>query len=461
MVVGQLSSRTEVAVIGSGPGGYVAALRAADSGLDVTLIDPNPLGGTCLNVGCIPSKALIEVADLHHRATHSTSLGLIAQMQVDMPTVQQHLQSVTAGLRTGVGSLLSNAGVSVIAGIAHFARPDRLSIEIGESVQHLEFDDVIVATGSRPITLDAFPLGSSAGGAKIVDSTGALAVTALPASVAVVGGGYIGVELGTAFAKLGAAATIIEAAPSILGGVAPQLRRVVERRLSDLGVRVLTDTKAMQPNGAAVVTDSGESIDAELTIIAIGRRPNSDTCSLDTTGVHIDPQGFVTVDEHQRAAPNVYAIGDLTRGPALAHRASADAERCVAAILGHPVVASGVIPEVIFSDPEIVSVGTTLTAADRQGLSVHRFPHAASARAATIGANAGLTLLVADAEGTILGIHAVGPHVSELAGEAALAVEMAAHIDDLAFTVHPHPTMSETLAEAASLARGFPLHIRA
>lgn len=460
MVVGELASRADLAVIGSGPGGYVAALRAADAGLDVTLIDPNPLGGTCLNVGCIPSKALIEVADLRHRAANSSDLGLTGQLGVAMPVVQQHLRSVTQGLRDGVAGLLRSAGVTVVAGTAHFARRDRLSIEIGDTLQHLEFDDVIVATGSRPIALEAFPLGTVATGGLVVNSTGALALETVPDALVVVGGGYIGIELGTAFAKLGSSVTIIEAESTLLGSVSQELRRVVERRLDELGVHVLTNTRAIAAEHDAVRTDSGTNVDADVTLIAVGRRPNSDTCSLAVSGAQIDAKGFVAVDETQRAAGNVYAIGDLTRGPALAHRASADAERAVDAIMGHPTIPGAVIPEVIFSDPEIISIGVSIDEAEQRAWGVHRFTHRASARAATMGASRGLTVLIADAEGTVQGIHAVGAHVSELAGEAALAVEMAAHIDDIAFTIHPHPTMSETIAEAASLARGLPLHVR-
>lgn len=460
MVVGELATRTELAIIGSGPGGYVAALRAADAGLDVTLIDPAPLGGTCLNVGCIPSKALIEVADLRHRAATSENLGLSGRLNVDMSVLQDHLQSVTSGLRQGVAGLLASAGVTVIAGRANFARHDRLSIEIGDAVEHLEFDDVIVATGSRPLALEAFPVGPFEGGGTIVNSTGALALAQVPDSMAVIGGGYIGIELGTAFAKLGSAVTVIETEATLLSSVPQRLRRVVEGRLKRLGIQVRTGTTATGPGPHGVMTSTGERIDAQVTLVAVGRRPNSDTCSLDVTSAQIDPQGFVTVDDAHRAAPNVYAIGDLTRGPALAHRASADAERAVEALLGHATVPSGVIPEVIFSDPEIISVGVTPREAEDQNWQVHRFPHGASARALTMGAGDGLTLLVTDPAGTVQGVHAVGAHVSELAGEACLAVEMAAHIDDLAFTIHPHPTMSETFAEAASLARGLPLHVR-
>lgn len=455
MVVGAIGSRTDVVVIGSGPGGYVAALRAADAGREVTLIERDALGGTCLNVGCIPSKTLIETANLRHRANAASATGLVGSLQVSMPTVQQHLESVSAGLRQGVASLLSDAGVTLIQGTAHFARYDRLSIEHGEHVSHLEFEDAIVATGSRPLELPFFPFGG-----RILDSTSALALTELPQSIVLIGAGYIGVELGTAFAKLGATVTLVEAANSILPAVPAQLRRPVERTLRNLGVTVITGRHASEPVDDGVELDNGEYIPADATIVAVGRRPNSDLCSLDIVGAETDERGFVIVDEHLRAAPHIYAIGDLTAGPALAHRATADAEQAVHHLTRGWNVAPSVIPEVIFSDPEIMSVGASIDQDDQSGLSVHRFPHAANARAQTTGSSGGATFVVADSLGTVVGVHAVGPHVSELAGEATLAIEMAATLDDLSLTVHPHPTLSETIAEASLLARGVPLHIR-
>ena len=455
MVVGAIGERTDVVVIGSGPGGYVAALRAADGGRDVMLIERDALGGTCLNVGCIPSKALIEVASFHHRAAANAVPGVSAHVHTDMHAVADHLDSVSAGLRNGVNHLLADAGVTVVPGTAHFARRDRLSVAHQDQVRHIDFDHAIVATGSRPVELPDLPLSD-----RVLDSTGALAVRELPASVAILGGGYIGVELGTAFAKLGAAVTLVEAADTILPALHPQLRRPVQRRLRQLDVTILTGTRALRSDCDTIVLDNGTTLSPTFTIVAVGRRPNSDSCSLDVAGAKIDEQGFVTVDEHLLAAPGVYAIGDVTSGPALAHRATRDAERAVDHLLGHPTIAPAAIPEVIFSDPEVMSVGITLSQAGDTGLGIHRFPLGANARAQTIGTNLGGTWIVADHDGTVLGVHAVGPHVSELAGEAALAIELAATIDDLALTVHPHPTVSESIAEAAMLARGMPLHIR-
>lgn len=451
MVVGAISSRTELAIIGAGPGGYVAALRAADAGIDVTLIDRAELGGTCLNVGCIPSKALIELAQVRHGALSASARGLTAQVSVDAETIAGHLQAVSRQLRRGVGSLLQDAGVTVIKGDANFARYDRLSIATDDSVQHLEFDNAIIATGSRPIGLPAFALDN-----RIVTSTGALSLTSVPQHMAVIGGGYIGVELGTAWAKLGSQVTIVEQGPHVLPNVAAELRQPVERRLEQLGVTVLPHTTAERPTEQGVQLAGGEHAMADIIVIAVGRRPNSDQTSIDSLNLDLNEQRQIVVDAQMRAKPGIYAIGDLTPGPALAHKASAEAEVAVHAITGRAdSFAPAAIPEVIFSDPEIMSVGAPIGSG-----ATYRFPHAASARARTIGESSGATYLVADEAGTVIGVHATGPHASELAGEATLAIEMAATIEDLAGTIHAHPTMSESLAEAAWLAFGHPLHIR-
>jgi len=456
LVVGAIGSRTEVAVIGGGPGGYVAALRAADAGLDVTLIERDRLGGTCLNVGCIPSKALIEVANIRHDAIAAASIGLRSRVHVDDPALARHLQAVTRRLRGGVRQLLADAGVTVVRGEASFARYDRLSIAAGDQVSHLEFDHAVLATGSRPVLLPGIDLSPTT-----VTSTGALAIEELPSSAVVIGAGYIGVEIGTAWAKLGVRVSLVDTASSILPGMAELLRRPVARRLETLGVDVHTSSRVVRRTPTGVDLESGDSIDADLVVITVGRRPNSDQASIDTIGIELTPGGHIVVDEWMRATTGVYAIGDLVDGPALAHKATAEAEVAVDAITGR--IGPGrptVVPAVVFSDPEIMSVGAGLEDGSGATHQVRRFPHTASARAQTIGEPAGGTYLVVDEAGTVLGVHAVGPHVSELAGEAALAVEMAATVEDLSLTVHPHPTMSESIAEAAWLARGHPLHIR-
>lgn len=464
MVVGAIGGRTEVAIIGSGPGGYVAALRAAEAGREVTLIEAAQIGGTCLNVGCIPSKVLIETASLNGRAASAASRGLTGELSFDMAIAAKHIAGVSTRLRNGVSSLLAAAGVTVISGTAHFARYDRLSIESDGQVTHLDFDNAIIATGSRPIELADMPFSD-----RVVDSTGALALSALPDRIAIVGGGYIGVELGTAFSKLGASVTLVEAADSILPQVPAPIRRPVERRLRQLGVTVRTGLRACGLDGVSLRVGAAgpgqadpidaATVDTDLVVVAVGRRANGDTCSADMAGVQVGPDGMINVDDNLLAARNIYAIGDVIAGPALAHRASHDAARVVAHMTGlaHPGPAT--IPAVIFSDPEIVLAGESIAAADERGFAVSKFPHRANARAQTVEATSGATWLVSDASGTIVGMHVVGPHASELVGQAVLAIEMAATVEDLSLSVHAHPTLSESIAEAAWLARGTPLHI--
>ena len=455
MVVGAISSRTELAIVGAGPGGYVAALRAADAGIEVTLIERDALGGTCLNVGCVPSKTLIEVANVRSRALQGPTIGLDATVAVRGTDLAAHITKVNTSLRTGVQALLRDAGVTVVSGDASFARYDRLSIASDGQVTHLEFDNAIIATGSRPTPLASLPFGGN-----VLSSTGALSLDHVPSDMAIVGGGYIGVELGTAWAKLGTRVTIVEAAASLLPGVAETLRTPVQRRLASLGVDVRCATRAVEVVDGGLQLDDGTDIAAEYVVVAIGRTPNSDQASIDSLGLRLSPHGHIMVDHQMRATSGIYAIGDLVPGPALAHKATAEAEVAVDAILGRSPSNDAFIPEVIFSDPEILTVGVGIDDASAAGMAVHRFPHSASARAHTLSSTSGATYLVTDEAGTIVGVSAVGPHVSELAGEATLAVEMAATATDLAFTVHPHPSLSESLAEAAWLATGSPLHVR-
>lgn len=453
MVVGAVAERTEVAIVGAGPGGYAAALRAADAGFDTVLIDKADLGGTCLNVGCIPSKDLIETAALFHGAQRRAGLHLAGSFDVAEAAAQR--AEVIAGLRQGISSLLAAAGVRVVPGTAHFARHDRLSIAHDDAVWHLDFDYAIAATGSRPIQLSGFTPSE-----RVIDSTGAVTLTSLPTSMAVIGAGYIGVELGTAYAKLGCAVTIIEAGDRVLPEMPAELAKPVARRLSDLGVTVETGVGAERSTDTGVVLNDGRELSAELVVVAVGRRPNADLCSIEAAGATLSESGHVQVDNRLRATEQVYAIGDLTAGPALAHRATSDAERAIDDICGKPAIEPLVVPAIIFGDPEIMMAGVSPDDAPGHGMTVHRFPHAASARAQTLRSTTGSTIVVADADGTVVGVHAVGPHASELAGEAVVAIEMAATVEDLGAIVHPHPTMTETIAEAALVAGGSPLHVR-
>lgn len=462
MVVGEVATATDVLVIGGGPGGYAAALRVAGRGLTVTLVERDAIGGTCLNVGCIPSKVLIHASELTHLAETSARTGVTLSAKVDIAQVHEHMTSVVTGLTDGVGSLLNTAGVVVIAGTARFASPSRVVVASDAGVSHIEFGQAIIASGSRPVVLPAFPVD----GARIVDSTGALfSGDTVPDSLTVIGGGYIGVELGTAWAKLGAAVTIVEATDSLLPGLDARLSRVVHRRLKELNVTVLLNTRAVKPTATGLTIDGPDgqqNLDADRIVVSVGRRPNTDDLGLDVVGIEPTSTGHITVDASRRANRRILAIGDVTNGPALAHKATAEAE--VAAITASGGTATfdpACVPAVVFSDPEVATVGLTLDEARTQGIDAERFvfPLGASARARTLDAATGHAELVVDEEGSIIGAHLAGPHVSELISQMAFAIEMAATAEEVAATIHPHPTMSESLLEAALGAIGTPLHV--
>jgi dihydrolipoamide dehydrogenase len=465
----------DLLVIGGGPGGYSAALRAAAAGRTVTLVERDRIGGVCLNVGCIPSKALIHVADTAALPSETGAIGVDLQASVDLDRAQAWIGDVVGRLTGGVDQLLRDAGVTVDTGTARFATARRVAVTRGDDATFYEFGSVVLATGSRPVELSGLPFD----GQQIIDSTAALALRRVPRRLTVVGGGYIGVELGGAFAKLGAEVTIVELADQLLPGMPLGLARTLERALRARGLTIRLGTKVLERNGADLIIE-GPSGEARLpisnggdladgvVIVAVGRRPNTDALGLSQPGVRTDSDGRILVAPDRRAAKDVYAIGDITPGPALAHKATAEAEVAVTAAGGRPAAFDpATIPAVVFSDPQVATVGLTAEQAAEDGADAitFRFPLSASGRALVLGRPEGYVEVVAErgggpAGGTVLGVHMVGAGVAELAAEAALAVEMGATAEDLALTIAPHPTLSEALAEAAMGALGRPLHIR-
>ena len=462
MVVGEVSSSVDLLVIGGGPGGYAAALNASRLGRKVSLVENRFMGGTCLNVGCIPSKALIEIADLAHLGSNTKDLGVKISTSVDMSKVNDHVKNLVTDLSNGVSFLLDKAEVDVINGTARFTRPNRVAVESeGGHLEHLEFRDAIVATGSSPMTLQNLPTN----GKTVVDSETLLFQDSIPDQLTLVGGGYIGVELATVYAKLGSRVVIVESEEQLLPGFNKQLSKKLENGLRSLGIGICLGYKAVSFAGNELIIESDKessSIPTDLVGVVAGRKPNSDTVNIVESGASLLSTGHVKVDLQRRATEHVFAIGDLTLGPALAHKATAEAK--VAAD-----VACGIsndfepncIPMVVFSDPQIVTVGIDpdIDQHSEMNLNSFRFPFSASSRAKTLGDESGFVNLVADEEGTIVGFQAIGKHVAELAGEAALAIETATSIDDLIGTIHAHPTMSETISEAALGVAGEPLHI--
>jgi dihydrolipoamide dehydrogenase len=467
MVVGNVPDPADLVVIGAGPGGYAAALHAARAGRKVTLVERDGaagIGGVCLNTGCIPSKALIEAAELNHRSRHSAHMG-VPQVSgaFSLGQFQKWKNDVIGGLTNGVRGLLANAGVEIVAGIAAVTDPNILVISTpDDQARFLQFKGLIIATGSSPIALPGLPFDNDA----ILDATGLLALTELPNTLAVVGGGYIGLELGTAMAKLGVKVSIVEAQSALLPGLDPSLSQPLMRRLSALGVKVHLNSKAAGHENGQLQLDNdgkgGESVAAAKVLVAIGRSANTAALGLEVFGTKLD-KGIIQVGADRRITDRVAAIGDITPGPALAHKASAEAAIAVQALCGERVAFEpAAIPAIVFSDPEIASAGLTLDEAAQAGYdaAAARIPLTASGRAATLGAREGFAQLIHEqGSGAILGAHIASPHASELIAEAVLAIEMGVTVEDLALTIHAHPTLSELSAEAAHLAIGHPLHV--
>jgi dihydrolipoamide dehydrogenase len=453
VVVGEVARPVEVLVVGGGPGGYTAAARAAELGREVVLVERDRLGGVCLNAGCIPSKALISAANDLERIAALGERGISASPTLDLAGVQAWKRSVVEGLVRGVRQLL--AKVEVVEGTARLLDPHRVAVESADRVSHFRFEHAILAAGSRPVALEALPVD----GERVLDSTAALELEEVPATVAVVGGGYVGIEIGTALAKLGARVTVVEALDRILSGFDAELVREVERTLASLGVAVRTKAtpRGLEP-GALVVTspDGTERVEAARVVVAAGRRPNSDDLQLEEAGIATLESGHLEVDQQRRTrVRSVLAIGDLTPGPGLAHKAMEEGRVAAEAIAGLPSGFDQHVPLIAFTDPELASVGMTEAEARqaRVPVAVGRARFAASGRAAILGQRRGLVKLVADAgSGIVLGVQLAGPHATDLVGEAALAVETACRAEDLARTVHPHPTLTEALGEAAAAA---------
>jgi dihydrolipoamide dehydrogenase len=460
--------KTEVVVIGSGPGGYVAAIRAGQLGKKVVCVDKEFVGGVCLNVGCIPSKALISASKAYEKARHNETMGIFAtDVKVDVARLQSWKQEIVNKLTGGVKQLLKGAGAQYLAGTAVFVAPHKLEVKKadGQSVL-LEAEQVIIATGSRPIEIPGFKTDQK----RILDSTGGLALAEIPKRLAVIGGGYIGLELGSLYAKLGAKVTVIEGTGSLLPGMDPELVGVVQRKLKKAGVEILLESKALgweEKDGAARVTvetkEGKKAIDADRVLVTVGRKANVDNLGLDKIGVKVE-RGFITVDKQQRTSvPGVYAIGDVCGQPMLAHKASREAEVVAEVVSGHKSEMDAVaIPAVVFTDPEIAYVGLQQHEAERQGrkIKIGTFAFAALGRALAINETDGFVKIIADAAtDEVLGFGMVGPEVSDLISEAALALEMGAFLPDLALTVHPHPTLGEAVMEAAKAALGESPHI--
>ena len=460
-----MSEQYDVVVIGGGPGGYVAAIRAGQLGLRTACVEMANLGGVCLNVGCIPSKALIHASKLYWKTRNGSHMGILgANVGIDMGAMIDWKDGIAGKLTSGVGTLLKANGVQHIVGRGRLAGPGKVIVEGAGGPQTLQTRNVILATGSTPVQIPFLPWGEH-----ILDSTGALALRAVPKSLAVVGGGVIGMELGEVFARLGSDVTIIEALPRVLAAFDADLVRPLEQKQAKkLGMKHWVDTKVtgakVDGDGVLLATSGKVSGEAryDKVLVAVGRRPNSANLGLETVGLQPDARGFVAVDDQQRTgAPGIYAIGDLAGNPMLAHKASKEGEVAAEVIAGHAAAMDAIIPSVVYTDPEIATVGPTLEELRASGrpLKIGKFGFGALGRAMTADATDGFARVIGDADtGEVLAIHLVGAEASELVAEAGLALEMSADLDDLALTVHSHPTMAEAVMEAAKAALGEAIH---
>lgn len=461
--------KVEAVVIGAGPGGYVAGIRLGQLGKKALVIEKAAAGGVCLNVGCIPSKALIHAAKLYAEASQSADIGIqVDNLRLDVARLQRWKEGIVGKLTSGVKQLLKSNGCDFRQGNATLlsAHTIRLVPPDGADEIVVETEDIIIATGARPVTIPSLPFDDR----RIVDSTGALAFAEIPRNLVVVGAGYIGMEIGTLYAKFGSKVTFVEALPTILPGSEPECVQVVARKAKKLGMEILLGAKAKalreQDGHAVLAVETAEGmveLPADKVLVAVGRRPNVEDLGLEIAGVQT-VGGFIAVDRQMRTnVPNIYAIGDVAGQPMLAHKASREAEVAAEVIAGkNAEMDARVIPAVVFTDPEIASAGLTAEEAQKRGheVRVGKFPFAALGRALANHDSDGFCKVVTDKEsGDVLGIHVVGQGAGDIISEAALAIEMGAVAEDVGLTVHPHPTLPEAIMEAAKAARGEAIHM--
>ena len=464
-----MAERSHLAVVGAGPGGYAAAFMAADQGMRVTLIDaaPNP-GGVCLYRGCIPSKALLHVAKLVREAQAASAWGVqFGPPQIDLARLRAWKDSVVGKMTGGLGTLSAQRKVNYLQGRARFSGPGTLLVTGSAGRQSVTFDRAVIATGSRPARIPSLWLDSE----RMMDSTAALELSDLPASLLVIGGGYIGLELGSVYAALGCRVTVVEMLAGLLPGADRDLAGVLARELAGRFAKVYLDTRVESleetvggVTAALATPDGAVSETFDKVLMSVGRTPNTGDLGLEQLGIAVDQRGFIPVDEkRETSCAGVFAIGDVAGEPGLAHKATHEGRTAAEAAAGLKVAFEPqAIPTVVFTDPEVAWCGLTENAAREQGrdVSVLRFPWAASGRAATMGRPAGLTKLLVDpGSERVLGMGVVGAGAGELIAEGVLAVEMAALATDLRLSIHPHPTLSETVMEAADLFFGQSTHL--
>ena len=453
--------RTQVVVVGAGPGGYSAAFRAADLGLDVTLVERDArLGGVCLNVGCIPSKALLHVSKVIDEAVHTPGVSF-GKPKVDLDGVRAGKDKVVKRLTDGLGVLARQRKVRVVTGAATFTGPTSLRVAGADGATDVQFEHAIVATGSTPARIPGLPDDP-----RVMDSTGALALEDLPGKLLVIGGGYVGLEMATVYRALGSAVSVVEFMDGLLPGADADLVKPLAKRLAGQFAEIRLKTKVTgvvaQKTGLKVSFEGPDGkADAvyDRVLVAVGRRPNGQNLGLEALGVEVSERGFITVDEQRRTAvKTIFAIGDVAGEPMLAHKAAHEGKVAAEVIAGHKAAfAPLAIPAVVFTDPEIAWAGLTEAQAKKDGVAYEKavFPWAANGRSLTLGRDEGLTkILFEPTSHRVLGVGITGPGAGDLIAEGVLAIEMGADAQDLALTIHPHPTLSETVGMAAEVFDG-------
>ena len=456
--------QTQVLVLGAGPGGYTAAFRAADLGLQVVLVERYPtLGGVCLNVGCIPSKALLHVAKVIDDATALAAHGVTFERPaLNLQKLRTWKESVVGKLTKGLAGLAKQRKVQIVQGIGRFVAPHRLEVDGPSGRRSITFQHAIIASGSVSMRLPGIPHDDP----RVIDSTGGLALPDIPAELLVIGGGIIGLEMANVYAALGSRVTIVELASSLIPGCDADLVRPLQRCIAPHTAAIHLNTKVTRvetdPAGLIAHLEGPKGIFTvrfDRILVAVGRRPNGMSLGAETAGIQVDERGFIPVDRQQRTnIPHIYAIGDVVGNPMLAHKASHEGRVAAEVIAGYKSVFDArVIPSVAYTDPEVAWVGLTETEAKQQGIAYEKgsFPWAASGRALSLGREEGLTKLLFDPiTERLLGAGIVGPGAGELIAEAALAIEMGADVHDIALTIHPHPSLSETIAFSAEAFEG-------
>lgn len=456
--------RCQLVVIGSGPGGYTAAFRAADLGMDVILVERYAqLGGVCLNVGCIPSKALLHAANVIEEVKHVADIGLdFGAVKIDLDKLRAHKEKTVGTLSKGIAGMAKQRKVRTVTGVAEFASANRLSVRTANGVETIDFAQGIIAAGSQPVKLPAFPWDDP----RVMDSTDALMLADVPKRLLVVGGGIIGLEMACVYSALGSAVTVVEFMEQLMPGADPDLVKPLQNLLKKRGVAIHTSCKVLKVTAgkkALTAEFEGASVpegkDYERVLVSVGRSPNGGKLKAENAGVQVSERGFIAVDKQMRTnVPHIFAIGDLVGQPMLAHKATHEAKVAAEVAAGHKREwVARVIPSVAYTDPEIAWVGLTETEAKAKSIAyeVGKFPWAASGRAIGIGRTEGFTKLLFDpATHRVIGAGIVGSHAGDLIAEIALAIEMGCEAADIGHTIHPHPTLSETVAMAAEVFDG-------